>query len=149
MPRPAATSTADQLQALITKLQTQRQGHEDAIAQIDATFEQFGITAAPAKRRGRPRKMAKPSRKPKAAAKPAGKAKRRTRRKFNMSGLDSILSFVTKAGKKGATTSEIVKHWRSERRSGNGYTTLSQLVGAKKLKKEKIEGAKGSRYTAG
>lgn len=139
-------SAAQELASLIKKLQEQRQQHLDAVANIDATFEQFGISAAPAKRRGRPRKAAKPVGRPKnkATAKPA----RRKRRKFAMSGLDSILGFVKTAGKKGATTSEIVKHWKAEKRSGDGYTTLGELVEAKKLKREKIEGAKGSRYTA-
>ena len=144
MPRPATmTARPDQTcSALIAKLQAQRQQHEDAIAAIDATFERFGISAAPAKKRpGRPRKTSK-------TAKFARKGKRRTRRTFATSGLESILGFVAKAGKKGATTSEIVKHWKSEGRSGDGYTALGALVKQKQLKKEKIEGSKGSRYTA-
>ena len=147
MPRPPQDSTTERLVALISRLQAKRQEYLDAIVQIDATFEQFGITAAPAKRRGRPGpkpKAAKPGRKPKAAAKPTP----RKRGKFAVSGLDSILGFVSKAGKKGAMTSEIVKHWKSEGRSGDGYTALGELVTAKKLKREKIEGAQGSRYTA-
>lgn len=142
-------STTDRLVALIHKLQAKRQEYLDAIAQIDATFEQFGIAAAPAKRRGRPPKAAKGTgRNHKAATTPVKKGKRRARRTFTMSGLDSVLGFVKKAGKNGATTKEIVKHWKSEGRSGDGYTALSLLVTTKKLKKEKIEGAKGSRYTA-
>ena len=147
MPRPPQDSTTDRLVALISRLQAKRQDYLDAVAQIDATFEHFGIAAAPAKRRGRPRKMAKPGRMPKTAVKPATKGKR-VRRKFATSGLDSILAFVKAAGKKGATTSEIVKHWKAEGRSGDGYTALGELTKAKKLKREKIEGEKGSRYTA-
>ena len=146
-------SAAQELASLINRLQDQRQQHLDAVANIDATFEQFGIVAAPTKRRGRPRKNAKPGSRRSVAAKapqavkPAKKGKRRSRRKYATSGLDSILNFVSKAGKKGATTAEIVKHWKAEKRSGDGYTTLGVLVTAKKLKREKIEGAKGSRYT--
>jgi hypothetical protein len=138
---------------LIQKLQTERQEHLDAVANIDATFEQFGISVAPVKRRGRPRKSAKPGPRRSVAAKaaqtvkPAKKGKRKARRKFPVSGLDSILAFVKSAGKKGVTTAEIVKYWKAEGRSGDGYTTLGELVTAKKLKREKIEGAKGSRYT--
>ena len=148
MPRPPQDSTTERLVALISRLQAKRQEYLDAIAQIDATFEQFGIAAAPAKRRGRPRKNAKPGRKPKAAATPTKKGKRKARRHFPVSGLDSILAFVKTAGKKGVTTAEIVKYWKAEGRSGDGYTTLGELVTAKKLKREKIEGAQGSRYTA-
>ena len=140
-------TAADQLAALISKLQAQRQQHEDAIANIDATFEQFGISAVPAKRLGRPRKAAKLGRSPKPAAEPAKKGKRKARRHFPVSGLDSILAFVKTAGKKGKTTAEIVKYWKAEGRSGDGYTALGELVTAKKLKREKIEGAQGSRYT--
>ena len=146
MPRPPQDSTTERLVALISRLRAKREAYLDAIAEIDATFEQFGISAAPAKRRGRP------AGKRNAAAGPAKKAhkqaKRRIRRKFATSGLDSILAFVKAAGKKGATTSEIVKHWKAEGRSGDGYTALGELTKAKKLKREKIEGEKGSRYTA-
>ena len=141
-------TATDQLASLIAKLQAQRQQHLDAIANIDATFEQFGIAVAPAKRLGRPRKAAKPGRSPKPAAEPAKKGKRKARRHFPVSGLDSILAFVKTAGKKGVTTAEIVKYWKAEGRSGDGYTALGELVTAKKLKREKIEGAKGSRYMA-
>ena len=146
-------TATDQLAALISKLQTQRQQHEDAIANIYATFEQFGIVAAPAKRRGRRRKNAKagPRRIVVAnatqTATPIKKGKRKARRQYAVSGLDSILAFVKTAGKEGVTTAEIVRYWKAEGRSGDGYTTLGELVTAKKLKREKIEGAKGSRYT--
>ncbi len=101
------------------------------------------ILPATPRRVGRP-----PSRKAAAASKPRVKAKRRVRRKFKVSGTASILAFVRKAGKKGATTSEIVKNWKKQRRSGDGYTTLGELVKAKKLKREPLKGEKGSRYVA-
>ena len=148
MPRDSAT--AKELATLINRLQSERQEHLDAIDEIDATFGQFGITVPAKKRRGRPRKTVRTARpaKPRQAAKVAKKGKRKARRQFPMSGLDSVLAFVKKAGKKGVTTAEIVKHWKSDGRSGNGYKALGELVKAKKLKKEKIKGAKGSRYTA-
>ena len=143
-----AQSAAKELATLINTLQAERQEHVDTIANIDATFEQFGIVAAPAKRLGRPRKATKAAKPamPMAAAKPA-KPARGKRRKFPVSGLDSILAFVKSAGKKGVATAEIVKYWKAEGRSGDGYTALGELVTAKKLKREKIEGAQGSRYT--
>jgi len=146
---PSETSTQAQLASLIQKLQTERQEHQDAIAQIDATFEQFGIMASAKKRLGRPRKTvitAGPAL-PEAAAAPAKKGTRKARRHFPVTGNESILAFVKSAGKKGKMTSEIVKYWKAEGRSGDGYTALGELVTAKKLKREKIEGAKGSRYT--
>jgi hypothetical protein len=147
MPRESAA--AKELATLINTLQAERQEHVDAIAQIDATFEQFGIIPSAKKRLGRPRKTvitAGPAL-PEAAAAPAKKGTRKARRHFPVSGLDSVLAFVSKAGKKGATGAEIIKHWKSDGRSGNGYKTLGELVKAKKLKREKIEGAQGSRYT--
>ena len=148
MPLHTETDTAAQLTSLIAKLQAERQEHADAIAEIDATFERFGISHSAPKRRGRPRKVATSKVSSQVGlAKHPKKRTRRGRRKFAVSGSDSVLTFVKNAGKKGTTTSEIVKHWKSEGRAGDGYTLLGQLVKAKQLKKEKIEGAKGSRYT--
>ncbi|HOW73796.1 MAG TPA: C2H2-type zinc finger protein [Phycisphaerae bacterium] len=151
----AKDDLAGALAAMINKLQTQRQEHVDAIAEIDAVVEKYGIQLPERKRRGRPpgrkpgRKPGRPAAAATAPTKPTGrKGKRRARRKFAVSGLDLILAFVKSVGKKGATTSEIVKHWKSEGRSGDGYTTLSQLTKQKKLKKEKLKGEKGSRYRA-
>lgn len=152
-----AKELASQLADLISGLQRKRQEHVDAIAEIDAIFEQYGIKPQEQKRRGRPpgrkpgRKPGRrPGRPPAAAAQKSGgrKTRRRTRRKFAVSGLDSIMGLVKSAGKKGVTTSEIVGHWKSEGRSGNGYNALGQLVKEKKLTKEKLKNAKGSRYKA-
>jgi hypothetical protein len=144
------TAAAAQLVSLIVRLRGERQEHVDAIAGIDATFEQFGITAAPAKRRGRPRettRAAKPGRRPKAAKKAAKKARRKARGHFSMTANESILQFVTSAGKKGAPGAEIVKHLKAEGRGAAGaYVTIGKLVKAGTLKKEKIKGGQGSRY---
>jgi len=101
------------------------------------------ILPTASKRPGRP-----PGRKTVAAPKAPAQPKRRARRKFKMSGPESILAFVKKAGKKGATTAEIVKNWKSQGRSGDGYTKLGELVKAKKLKREPLKGQPGSRYVA-
>lgn len=139
---------AEQLGSLIARLQSQRQEHVDAIAEIDASFARFGITPVQKKRRGRPpgRRGRRPG--PKPIAKAAPKARRRKRRQFKVSGLKSVLAFVKAAGKTGRTTAEINKHWKGEKRSGNAYITIGQLVKAKQLKKEELKGQKGSRYTA-
>lgn len=152
--KPKAMPKGDTGRALIemiNDLQTQRQEHVDAIATIDEVFTTCGIQPQERRRPGRPpgRKAGKPVAAAAAVKDIAGrKGQRRTRRKFAVSGLDSVMGFVKSTGKKGATTTEIVAHWKSEGRSGNGYTTLTQLVKEKKLTKEKLKGAKGSRYKA-
>lgn len=53
---PAANlGAAEQLEALISRLQSKRQDHEQAIVAIDAAFARFGITPTGSKRRGRRR----------------------------------------------------------------------------------------------
>ena len=73
MPKEHAAVT--QLASLIKKLQADRQEHLDAIAQIDATFEQFGITPAAKKRRGKRREGARAARAGRKTAKVARKKK--------------------------------------------------------------------------
>jgi hypothetical protein len=139
--------TANQLSAVIAKLQSERQVHVDAIGEIDSVFERFGITPSVKKRRGRPpgKKQVAKRRRAKAAKPARGKRKRR---KFEVSGLQSVLGFVKAARVNGRTTGEIIQHWKSEGRSGDGYTTIGELVKAGSLKKEEMKGVKGSRYTA-
>jgi hypothetical protein len=135
MPR---TSSALELKKLIAQLQSERAQHVSAIATIDQTFSELGISvsSAPVRtvRRGRP-----PGSKNK--AKPAG---RRTRGKFAVTGDDSILSFIKGKGK--ATTAEVNDHWSGEGRKGKADNALTRLVKARKLKRSKIKGERGSRY---
>ena len=150
---PRKTVTAKELAALITQLRQQRQEHLDAIDEIDATFRQFGISSSAKKRRGRPpRAMRGVGRMRKRVARKAGrkptkKVRRKARRRFKITANESILRFVKAAGRKGITGAEIVKHWRSEGRGAGAYVTIGKLVKAKKLKRQKVKGAKGSRYT--
>jgi hypothetical protein len=149
-------TATNQLAALIAKLQAQRQQHEDAIAAIDATFEQFGISAAPAKKRpGRPRKAGKRTKAKKASKvakkviKNVRKAKRKVRHQFATTAEQSILGLVKATGSKGVPGAQIVKHLKAEGRGVAGaYVTIGKLVTEKKLKKEKIKGGRGSRYSA-
>ena len=46
------------------------------------------------------------------------------------------------------TGAEIGKHWKSEGRGAGVYVNIGKLTKSKKLKKQKIEGGRGSRYTA-
>ena len=134
------TTTARELQAIIARLQNERQVHLDALADIDAVFAQFGITSQKKKRRGRPRKAKK-----KVARRVAKRRKRQTKRK--VSGPQSILNFVKRAGKRGVNGAEIVKRWNAEGRAGGAYTPISKLVKAKKLKRRAVKGERGSRYS--
>ena len=138
----ATASATRQLERLVQQLKAERQAHVDAIAQIDATFEQFGIAPAPRKRRGRP-----PGRRP---GRPKGSATKKTRRRkrgrFSQSGDDSVLAFVK--GKGTATTRQINDHWAKEGRGGRADNTITRLFKARKLKRQNIKGARGSRYTA-
>ena len=137
-------TTTKQLQSLVSKLKRELQGHMDAIAEIDSVFSQLGLASTQTKRRGRPpgSKVGRPRK----AAKRMGK--RRKRGKFEMSGLESVLQFVSKAGGKGASSADIVEHWKGEGRSGSAYKSINDLVKARKLKKRKVEGTRGSRYLA-
>jgi len=136
---PKGTDPTRRLASLVSELREEREAHVSALARIDAVFEQLGIAPTAPKRLGRPPRAA-------AVVPLASPGGRRRPRKFKMTGNESILAFVRNAGKKGATTGEIVRHWKSEGRSGDGYTALGELVKAKKLKREPLKGQRGSRY---
>lgn len=174
MPRgkKSSFSFAGQLEKMVATLKEQRTKHSDALRSIDDIFAKIGITThlaeegqeAPA-RRGRPPGK-KRGRKPGRPAKNAGagavvlddsvtmrksgkKAKGGKRGSFSTTGPDSILAFVKKAGAKGATGAEITKNWTGEGRGTGIYVVIGKLVREKKLKKQKIVGGQGSRYTVG
>lgn len=142
MPRTA--DPARHLEQIISSLQARRQVLTSEIAEIDALFERFGIQPVERRRPGRPagRKAAV------AGPKPARRGRRRKRGKFEKSGQQSIIDFLKTKGAKGATTAEINDHWVSEGRAGTAYVTLGQLTKLKQIKKEKLKGKRGSRYTA-
>ena len=135
----------DELQSLVARLQTDRNAHVDAIAQIDAAFDALGITLPKAKKRGRGRKKA-------VAVKRFAKkktAKRTKRRKFRLTANELVLATIKKSGTKGATGAQISKAWKAAGRTGDAYNTLGALAKEKKIKREKIKGAKGSVYRLG
>jgi copper chaperone CopZ len=76
---------------------------------------------------------------PKAAAKP-----RRKRGTFKETAEEFILGLVKGKGK---TTSEVGKAWKAAGRGSKADTTLGNLVAARKIKREKLKGQKGSMYT--
>jgi CxxC motif-containing protein (DUF1111 family) len=134
-----------QLEALVRRLQKERQTHVDAIAEIDAAFEQLGVTVPARKRRGR-----KPGRTKKKASATRGKKratkKKAKRRTFKMTANELVLATIKKAGAKGATGAQITKAWKTAKRPGDAYNTLGALVNEKKIKRAKVKGGRGSVY---
>ncbi|MFP4145530.1 MAG: hypothetical protein ACOCTI_05315 [Phycisphaeraceae bacterium] len=151
----AKESTATELASLIEQLQAERQEHLDAIARIDEVFERFGINpedAAPAaprkkttKKRGKKKTARKKTTQRPAAKKTTKKPTRRKRATFEKTAEESVTDFIKNKGV--ATTGEVGEHWKNEGRGGSPHNTLSKLVSEGKLKRENIEGARGSRYT--
>ncbi len=140
-----STSTASELSRLVQSMQKERQQHADAIAQIDATFAALGIAAKTPARRGR---------KPGAAWKgtatatsPAAPKKRRGRRakaKDGKTGEEYLVSILQSGA---LTTAEINKGWTSSGRNGRADILLGKLVAGGKLKRQKVKGERGSRYS--
>jgi hypothetical protein len=112
-----------------------RQQHAAAIVTIDETLSRV---AGALSVNGRAHKLA--------AVKGirAGK-RRRTRRKFAVSGEQSILAFVK--GRSNPIGRDIEKHWASEGRAVTAANLLSKLVKEKKLKRTPLKNERGSRYS--
>ena len=134
---PHTTSpVADRIQQLMA----QRQEHAAAIAAIDQVLEQIGqLLGQPATKT-----MAAP---PTAQVmQPAKVAKgRRIRGSYATTAEESILALVKQKGS--PTTQDIKKLWASEGRRGTADNVLSHLVKDKKLKRVKLVGLRGSRYS--
>jgi hypothetical protein len=143
-----AKGTIARLNALVEQLRKERQAHANAIVEIDTGLADLGMGDGTAtrtgRRRGRPRRSARPKKK---TGRTRAKGKRK-RKRHAVSGLESVVRFVKRQGKKGATGAQITKHWKAERRAGNPYNTLGQLVREKKLKRQKLKNERGSRYVA-
>ena len=142
----AKATAASQLAKLVKQLQAERRDHAAAIAAIDASCAQLGITLGPAKRGpGRPKgSVRKPAAKP--GPKPAAKApKRRKRGTYKETAEQFVLGLL--AGGKTLKTAQIVAKWRQTKRGGKADNTLSKLTAAKKVKRANIKGARGSQYT--
>ena len=80
-------------------------------------------------------------------AKPAKKAPAkagRKRKKYDQTAEQFVLGLVKG---KGAISSAINKVWQAAGRTGRADNTLNKMLKAGKLKREKIQGAKGSTYT--
>ena len=143
------TISPEGLKAHIEKLLSERKVHADALARVDATLAQISslLNVPTAKRRGRPPGSTNKASAAAAimAAPAAGKPGRRKRRRFAVSGNESILNFVKE--NRNPTTKEIKAHWDSENRGGKVDNALSKLVKDGALSRAPIPGERGSRYS--
>lgn len=65
--------------------------------------------------------------------------------KYGLTAGELILNFV--GASSNPTTREIAQHWKREGRKGSADNALGILVKAKKLKRKKLEGQRGSTYS--
>lgn len=128
-----------QLAKTIQSLQQKRAEYQRKIAEIDEVFARCGIT---------PGSGAAPARAARPAAAPAKRRGKRRRGRFAKSAGQSLIDLVRSAGKKGVSSNELAKHWKTEGRAGQPYVALGQLVRTKKLRKENLKGQRGSQYFA-
>jgi len=138
-PKLSNVSTATlqaELQRRVAKLDAlvaQRRKLDEEIGELQAAM---GQPAAPAGKAGGKAKLARQPR--------ATKAKVRKRKSYPQ----TAEQFVTGLAKgKGATTSEINQAWVSAGRVGRADNTLNRMVKAGSLRRDKLQGQKGSRYT--
>lgn len=125
----------------IQQLQEERQQHEEAISLIDQTLAGVGAVLGNGSiARGA---QSKPASAPAETAPRRGRKRRRG--KFEVTGEQSVLSFVK--SERNPTSREIEEHWKSEGRGGPAAIMLSKLVKEDKLKRTPLEGQRGSRYS--
>lgn len=139
----AKKSLENELESAIGNLRSERAQLLSRVSEIDASFARLGIKvdaviATPAKRLGRPPAAAsakKPGPKPKSGGK---------RGSFAISGDESVLEFVKKAGQ--PNSAEINAHWTKEGRKGKADNSITKLVKTGKLTRVSVEGERGGRY---
>jgi hypothetical protein len=146
---PAQSTNPAALAQRIQQLLTERQQHEDAVSRIDQILGRVGAalgtgSAIARGSRGTAKATNGRATKAKLSAGGGGKKRRRKRGSFKTTGEQSILEFVKKKGK--PTGREIEVAWKGEGRGGPAANTLSKLVKDRKLKREPLEGQRGSRY---
>ena len=134
---PTPTDLTQRIQSLLDK----RQEHTAAVAAIDETLARVSSVL---KEIGSNRKIVASSSKPSTVVKTSGKGKK-VRRKFAVSGEQSILNFVK--SKSNPVGKEIQKHWASEGRAGAAANLISKLVKAKRLKRTPLKDERGSHYS--
>jgi len=145
MPRAALADVS--VKQLVAELKRRQARLADLIKQRDALNEQIEalqglgepLPASPG------RKVARKAKKPGPKPKTAKKAKAATKRKRFPETAEQFIVGLVKG--KGATTAEINQAWKDSGRGASADTTLSKMVKDGKIKRENIEGKKGSRYT--
>ena len=170
-----APRTAGELTDLIHKLRTIRRQHEAALAEIESTFRQVGLShlfesgagrkrgpaasssaaATASGKRGRGKAKTRAAGKTRGKAKAAPKAtrgakgkaagKRGKRARYDQTAEEFILSFLAK--NRSATTSEIRQHWQKQGRGGKAENSLTGLVKNGKLVRTPRPGQAGSSYS--
>ena len=73
------------------------------------------------------------------------KRRRRRRGTFKQTAEQLVLSLLQ--GGKALTTAELTAAWKRAGRGGKVDNTLTKLVKSKKIKRRKVQGGRGSRYT--
>ena len=135
----AKSPTRSDLAKLMGELLAERKEHVDAVASIDRTLGQLGISPR-AKVRGAGRRKAGAPKK-KAAKKGRARGKRGT---YKKTAEEFVLSLL--GGGKKLTTAQIGAKWRQAKRGGKPDNALTKLVKEKKVKRQNIKGARGSDY---
>ncbi len=134
----------------VQQLLADRQRHADALAAIDATLTRISLVLNIRTASAPQSAKASASAAPAATASSTGtKPTRRKRRRFGVSGNDSVLQFVASRGAAGATTKQIQANWKSQGRGGKADNSLTQLVKDGRLKRTPLKDQPGSRYTLG
>lgn len=139
-------STADELLALVSKLQNERADHVARIEAIDRTFSSLGIAVSPITKA---RRVGRPAGRP--VGRPVGSVNRkkgkRTRGRFAVSGEQAVLDFVKQ--NKVVTTKQVNDFWVGQGRKGKADNALSKLTREGKLQRKNIKGERGSQYRVG
>ena len=145
MPRAALADVS--VKQLVAELKRRQAKLADLIKKRDALNEQIEALQGLGEPMPAPRghKVARKAKKPGPKPKMAKKAKAATKRKRFPETAEQFIVGLVKG--KGATTAEINQAWKDSGRGASADTTLSKMVKDGKIKRENIEGKRGSRYT--
>ncbi|MFW6106784.1 MAG: hypothetical protein ACOC8H_01345 [bacterium] len=146
MPRAALADVS--VKQLVAELKRRQAKLADLVKQRDALNEQIeeleGLGVKPL-RASSSRKVAGKGKKPGPKPKTAKKAKAASKRKRFPETAEQFIVGLVKG--KGAMTAEINQAWKDSGRAASADKTLSKMVKDGKIKRENIEGKRGSRYT--
>lgn len=132
----AKSPTRSDLAKLMGELLAERKEHVDAIASIDGTLGQLGVSPRAAARGAGRREAAAPKKATKRGR------KRGKRGSYKKTADEFILSLLTRGRK--LTTAQIGAKWRQAKRGGKPDNALTKLVKEKKVNRQNIKGSRGS-----